>query len=70
MEDDALLTPTEAAELLRMTVAGLAQLRYRGGGPAFQRLTAKTIVYKRSACLDWVESRTYERTDRPVAEVS
>ncbi|QLD11370.1 helix-turn-helix domain-containing protein [Microbacterium oleivorans] len=66
MNDDDLLTPAEAAKLLRMNVPALAQLRYRGGGPVFRRLTARTIVYKRRDLMTWVESSGHTRTDAPL----
>lgn len=62
-DNDEWLIIDEAAELMRMTRAALAQQRYRGVGPTFYRLNAKTILYKRSGVLAWMESRACERTD-------
>ena len=45
--DDEWLTLPQAATLMRMTRAAIAQMRYRGDGPTFYRLSAKTILYKR-----------------------
>ncbi len=39
-----------------MTKPAIAQRRRRGIGPVFYRLPAKTIVYKRSAVLAWMEA--------------
>ncbi|MEV8266833.1 helix-turn-helix domain-containing protein [Microbacterium sp. NPDC076911] len=61
--DDEWLTLPQAASLMRMTRAAIAQLRYRGGGPTFYRLSAKTILYKRSEIVSWMESRACSRTD-------
>jgi predicted DNA-binding transcriptional regulator AlpA len=65
--EDEWLTLPQAAELMRMTKATIAQMRYRGNGPKFYRLSAKTILYKRSEVLSWMESRAYTRTDDVLA---
>ena len=62
-DDDEWLTLPQAATLMRMTRAAIAQLRYRGVGPTFYRLSAKTILYKRSEVIAWMESRACTRTD-------
>lgn len=61
--EDEWLTLLQTAALMRMTKPAIAQLRYRGVGPTFYRLSAKTIVYKRSEVLAWMESRACTRTD-------
>jgi predicted DNA-binding transcriptional regulator AlpA len=53
----------DAAQMMHITRAALAQLRYRGGGPTFYRISAKTILYKRSEVLEWMDSRACTRTD-------
>lgn len=68
--DDEWLTLNEAAALMHMTKGALAQLRYHGYGPTFYRLSAKTILYKRSGVLTWMESRACERTDDVLATVA
>lgn len=60
---DEWLDLDDAARMMHMTRAALAQLRYRGGGPTFYRISAKTILYKRSGILEWMESRACTRTD-------
>lgn len=65
--DDEWLTLNQAAELMHMTKAALAQLRFRGIGPTFYRLSAKTILYKRSGVITWMESRACQRTDDALA---
>lgn len=60
---DEWLALDDAARMMHMTRAALAQLRYRGGGPTFYRISAKTILYKRSGVLEWMESRACTRTD-------
>jgi predicted DNA-binding transcriptional regulator AlpA len=66
-ETDEWLDLTETASLLHITRAALAQLRYRGIGPTFYRISAKTILYKRSGVTAWMESRACERTDDVVS---
>ena len=65
--DDEWLTLPQAATLMRMTRAAIAQLRYRGIGPTFYRLSAKTILYKRSEVIEWMESCACTRTDDALA---
>ncbi|WP_349426904.1 helix-turn-helix domain-containing protein [Microbacterium sp. LWS13-1.2] len=65
--EDEWLTLAQAADLMRMTKATIAQMRYRGDGPRFYRLSAKTILYKRSEVLAWMESRACNRTDDVLA---
>lgn len=65
--DDEWLNLDEAAALMHMTRASLAQLRYRGGGPVYYRLSAKTILYKRSGVVSWMESCAHDRTDHALS---
>ncbi|WP_344090525.1 helix-turn-helix domain-containing protein [Microbacterium deminutum] len=57
------LSLTQAAELTHLSKAALAQLRYRGGGPIFYRLSGKTILYRRSQIIEWMEGCAFDRTD-------
>jgi len=66
--DDEWLDLDQAASLMHMTKANLAQLRYKGGGPVYYRLSAKTILYRRSVILAWMESCAHDRTDHPLGE--
>lgn len=55
------LNPQQAAELIPgMTVSNLAQMRYLGKGPAFLKPTPKTVVYRQSDVIAWLEAS--ERT--------
>ena len=45
-----------------LSVAALAQLRYHGRGPCFYKPTPKTVLYKRSEVLAWVEASVQTRT--------
>lgn len=65
---DEYLTPAQTAELIPgMTTAALAQLRSRGGGPPYRQPTTKTILYKESEVIAWVESSTRTQV-QPKAE--
>ncbi|GAA1983355.1 helix-turn-helix domain-containing protein [Microbacterium pumilum] len=66
-DDNEWLTLPQAAALMRMTKAAIAQLRYRGIGPKFYRLSAKTILYKQSEVIAWMESCACTRTDDVLA---
>jgi hypothetical protein len=58
MQDDEgqLLTPAEVASLMPgMTVAALAQLRYRGGGPAYLKPTPRRVYYRDHDVRAWLE---------------
>ena len=65
--DDEWLTLPQAATLMRMTRAAIAQMRYRGDGPTFYRLSAKTILNKRAELLARMESSACTRTDDVLA---
>lgn len=60
------LTPQEAADLLRTNVASLAQLRYGGGGPHYVKL-GRSVRYRRTDIQAFLDGNTYERTDKAVA---
>lgn len=52
-----LLGPEEVCELIPgMTTAKLAQLRFKGEGPAYMKPTAKTVVYDRDEVITWLRS--------------
>jgi hypothetical protein len=51
-----LLTPTEAAHLLRVSLSWLAKARMRGDGPTFIKV-GRSIRYTETALLHWMKSR-------------
>ncbi|MDQ1217187.1 helix-turn-helix transcriptional regulator [Microbacterium arborescens] len=58
---DEYLTPKQAADLVPgMTTNNLAQLRFTGKGPKFLKPTPRTVVYRRSDVIAWLEAS--ERT--------
>lgn len=68
---DNYLSPEQAAALIPgMTKAGLAQLRYAGGGPAYLKPTPRKVVYKESIVRAWIEANVYTRTDQRGAGVA
>ena len=57
-EDDALLTPREAAEMLRVSPATLADWRVDRRGPAFIRF-GRVVRYRMSAIRAHLDSCTH-----------
>lgn len=61
------LTPEQVCDLVPgITKAGLAQLRFTGGGPKFLKPTPRKVVYRERDVVEWLEAS--ERTS--TAEVS
>jgi predicted DNA-binding transcriptional regulator AlpA len=52
-----LLTPKEAAKLLKVSVSWLAKARMRGDGPPYIRISGRSIRYTEAALLQWMKSR-------------
>lgn len=61
MEDD-FIQPAAVSEMTGMSTGALAQLRYAGTGPRFYKPTPKTVLYKRSEVIAWVEASARQRT--------
>ena len=53
---DRLLTPKDAANLLRLSESWLAKARMRGDGPPYVKL-GRAIRYREGALLQWLRSR-------------
>jgi predicted DNA-binding transcriptional regulator AlpA len=51
-----LLTPKEAAQLLRVSLSWLAKARMRGDGPPYIQL-GRSIRYAEVSLLQWMKSR-------------
>lgn len=51
-----LLTPKEAAQLLRVSLSWLAKARMRGDGPPYIRV-GRSIRYSEAELLQWMKSR-------------
>jgi predicted DNA-binding transcriptional regulator AlpA len=52
--DSELLTPHEAAGLLRLSVSFLAKARMRGDGPRYRKLS-RAVRYLKSDLSDWLK---------------
>jgi predicted DNA-binding transcriptional regulator AlpA len=52
-----LLTPKEAATLLKVSVSWLAKARMRGDGPPYICIGRRSIRYVLAALLQWMKSR-------------
>jgi hypothetical protein len=57
-----LLTTPEAARLLMFKPKTLEELRRRGGGPPFVRLSRRAVRYRLSDLNAWLATRTFEST--------
>ena len=51
-----LLTPNEAAKLLKVSLSWMAKARMRGDGPPYIRI-GRSIRYAGSALVQWMKSR-------------
>ncbi len=60
--EDEFIQPAVVTEMTGMTPGALAQLRYAGGGPRFYKPTPKTVLYKRSEVIAWIEASARDRT--------
>ena len=54
---DRYLSPEQVADLIPgMSKGNLAQLRFTGKGPRFRKPTPKTVLYKESEVVAWIEA--------------
>jgi excisionase family DNA binding protein len=51
-----LVTPKEAAELLKVSVSWLAKARVRGEGPPYIRI-GRSVRYREEDLIDWLKQR-------------
>jgi predicted DNA-binding transcriptional regulator AlpA len=63
--DDEFVQPVVVGEITGLSNAALAQLRYNGRGPRFYKPTPRTVLYKRSEVLAWVEASAQTNTKTP-----
>ncbi|SEB09058.1 helix-turn-helix transcriptional regulator [Leifsonia sp. 21MFCrub1.1] len=59
------IRPTDVAELTGLSVAALAQLRYKGKGPRYYKPTPHSVVYKRTEVIAWLEATVQTGTAVP-----
>jgi hypothetical protein len=67
IEDDALLTPEQAAAFLNVTPHTLASWRVKGGGPEFVRLSHKIVRYAMGRLRAHIVARTATSTSAEAA---
>ena len=56
LNSERLLTPRDAADILRLSSSWLAKARMRGDGPPFVRI-GRSIRYAESSLLQWTKSQ-------------
>jgi hypothetical protein len=59
---DDIAKPEQVAEALDTSLAGLAQMRYRGTGPKFVK-RGRRVLYRWSDVRDYLDANTCQRTD-------
>ena len=64
---DLVLTESEAARQLRVSVTGLRKWRRDGTGPAYVRLGGRLIRYRPTDIAQWLERNMVEFADSPEA---
>jgi hypothetical protein len=65
--DGDFIQPQAVSEITGLSVAALAQLRYQGTGPRFYKPTPRTVLYKRSEVVSWIEESARTSTGRAAA---
>ncbi|MCL2795851.1 MAG: hypothetical protein FWD85_11155 [Microbacteriaceae bacterium] len=56
MENDPLMKPSDVSAFTGVSVNHLAQLRFRGNGPRCIKLAPKTVRYRRSDVIAWINA--------------
>ncbi len=64
---DQLLNENTAAAFLGYTVRALQNWRVRGGGPAFIKVSARSIRYRRRDLIAWIEKHRRFNTSQDAA---
>ncbi|PYY38852.1 AlpA family transcriptional regulator [Curtobacterium sp. MCPF17_046] len=59
---DVLLTPQAVSEIAGVSVSALAQMRYRGTGPVYRQLSARTIRYREADVQTWIDAAARTQT--------
>ena len=53
--DDEFIAPDTVSDITGLSKGQLAQLRYHGLGPRYYKPTPRTVRYKRSEVIAWIE---------------
>lgn len=64
LNPNRLMDETEAAELLCYSVRALQNWRYRGGGPKFIKISARSVRYAYGDVMDWIDQRRVANTSQ------
>lgn len=64
---DRLINEHEAARLLGYTVRALQNWRVRGGGPAFIKVSSRSVRYCRRDLIAWIEKHRRFNTSQDAA---
>lgn len=59
---DRLIPERDAADFLGYTMRALQNWRTRGGGPAFIKVSSRSIRYRRRDLMVWIESKLATNT--------
>lgn len=68
-DPDQLLNERAAATLLGYSVRALQNWRVRGGGPAFVKVSTRSVRYRRGDLVAWVRARIRRSTSESSLEV-
>ncbi|MGH1417021.1 MAG: helix-turn-helix transcriptional regulator [Pelagimonas sp.] len=66
LKTDTLINEREAASVLCYSVRALQNWRHRGGGPKFVKVSSRSIRYRQSDLLTWIEERTISNTSQTI----
>tara|TARA_R110002051_G_scaffold30487_3_gene70570 strand:+ start:29354 stop:29578 length:225 start_codon:yes stop_codon:yes gene_type:complete len=66
VSQEQLLNETQAADILCYSVRALQNWRHRGGGPRFVKVSARSVRYRYSDLVAWIESRTVCNTSQHI----
>ena len=61
-DDDELLSTSDVAEWLQLSVQWVEIGRHRGYGPKFIRLSPRRVRYRRGDVRDWLRQRQHQAT--------
>lgn len=65
---DRLINENEAAQFIGFTIRALQGWRFKGGGPKFVKVSARSIRYRRRDLIEWAEARLCSHTSQEVGE--
>ncbi|MCI2400409.1 helix-turn-helix domain-containing protein [Aliiroseovarius subalbicans] len=63
-DPNRLMDENEAADLLCYSVRALQNWRYRGGGPKFIKISARSVRYAYGDVMEWIEQRRVANTSQ------